>query len=335
MHNTQYVFRFDAGRKIGLGHWYRCLALVEILRHRGVKNIKLLLNKLDPRLKNELLKRHVAFQESDDWGAFETILKEMKAAPRCVLILDTMQTDKSYVQNLLRHVPVITIGGSGEGRNYASVRIDGMIPRPGYSDDFVGEQLFIGPEYLILREEFSRASILATSDNAQRVLVALGGDASGHGFRVTAALHQVKPQLSISVMVGVLAAVPKDLHPKITVMQDLQNPSTVMRNCDIAITGGGMTTYEFLYLGVPVALITFAASQTVSAASFAEHGLAKYLGLVDDEEPLTTRLDRTLRELADPVLRRRLGERGRKLIDGQGGNRVAQIILDMGERERN
>ena len=335
MHNTEYIFRFDVGRKIGLGHWYRCLALVEILRHRGIKDIRLLVNKLDPRLKKELLKRHLAFQESDEWGAFETILKEMKAAPLCVLILDTMETDESYVKNLVRHVPVITIGGSGEGRNYASVRIDGMIPRPGYSDDFVGEQLFIGPEYLILRDSFSETSRVIVADSVHRVLVALGGDASGHGFRVAAALHQVNPQLSISVMVGALAAVPKDLHPKITVMQGLQNLAAVMRNCDIAITGGGMTTYEFLHLGIPVVLITFAASQIVPASSFGEHGLAKYLGLVDDEEPLTTRLDRMLRELADPVLRRRLTEQGRKLIDGQGGKRVAQIILNMGERDRN
>ena len=65
---------------------------------------------------------------------------------------------------------------------------------------------------------------------------------------------------------------------------------------------------------------------------FSRFGTIEYLGLgVDVEEAAI--LEAVRRILAEPEKRRRMGERGRSLVDGYGAARAAEIVLEQAQAQ--
>jgi len=106
----------------------------------------------------------------------------------------------------------------------------------------------------------------------------------------------------------------------------------LMDFCNISISAAGSTTYELAACGVP-ALLVIAADNQVRLAREAEiQGMALNLGWYHelDAARLYSALDSLIN---NQPLREKMARRGQLLIDGQGAQRVAAILVD--EMRRN
>jgi spore coat polysaccharide biosynthesis predicted glycosyltransferase SpsG len=322
------AIRFDADEEIGLGHWYRCVALAKELMRRK-RRVRLLVNNIGAPLQAELRERGLDFCMMPQWtdDAFRRAL-EGDRERGCAIVLDTMNTSAEIVCALQAWTRVITIGGSGPGRDVADVRVDGMIPRPGYADRFVGRALYLGPEYVILREVFTQPVEDVAMGAIRRVFVALGGDAAGAGIRVARLLAAQRPTWLIDVMIGPLADVGLAPPSGATAHRNVANPRPLMERCDLAVCSGGMTTYELARLGKPVILLPQVALQDAPARAFEKAGLGFVIEreLQQDDARFSAALSACVQKMEDLELRRQISATARRLVDGRGLDRVADIV---------
>lgn len=330
------LFRFDAGPEVGMGHWYRCVALADALRKRGVDSVHFLVNRLRPPLQRELQQRGIPYTQSAEWGDPVAVLDALMTFPHARLVLDTMETATTFVIELQHQgIPVLSIGGSGDGRDHVQVRIDGMIPRLGHSSEFSGKRLFLGTEYVILRSHFDEAFPIRTRPAITSILVALGGDASAVGLGLARIVATQMPDSQVNVLMGPLASSSRFDGPSLRTHRGVRNPRPLMEACDVALVSGGMGAYELMRLGRPLLLLPQTSLQETASRAFVQAGVGVLVSREEQatearrKEALTVRL----RQLRDPVVREQLAHNGCKLVDGRGLQRVTEIVWDWSQRQ--
>ena len=104
-----------------------------------------------------------------------------------------------------------------------------------------------------------------------------------------------------------------------------------MLEADLAITGGGQTTYGLAVpTGTPAVAIATAENQLQNLNSLAQAGSLVNAGRLDDPE-LETQFLNQLRKLIDePKTRQQMSRRGREFVDGLGAERLAEVIIREG-----
>jgi len=324
------LFLLEAGERVGLGHWFRCLALMHELQrgHPTIEAISMT-NPLAPELKRSLEHNRIRSVERLARPANQVLDIAEQFGSKCI-VLDILDTDPAFIAALGAALRVISIGGSGSGRDHVHVRIDGMLERPGFSDGFRGERLFAGPDYVILRKPFQDCQPITVRDRITNVLVALGGDAQGHGRIVAGMIGHLDSSVRIRVILGALARRTDEPPPDQTELYyDVADPIPLMRESDLAITSGGMTTYELLRMGIPTLIVAAVEGQVKPALAFEERGVAKYIGRVNEgNTSLLCNLGAACRLLASPKERQLLSDKGRALVDGRGLQRVASLVRE-------
>jgi spore coat polysaccharide biosynthesis predicted glycosyltransferase SpsG len=119
-----------------------------------------------------------------------------------------------------------------------------------------------------------------------------------------------------------------DAEQSIKIHYDVQDMAELMCQCDLAVSAGGSTLYELAAVGVPFvcfsyaenqeALVEYMGRQEVAGCAGAWHKDAG--GTLDSVEALFLKL------YEDSAMRQRYFERERRLIDGQGAARLAEVL---------
>ena len=134
-----------------------------------------------------------------------------------------------------------------------------------------GTRLLLGPEYVLLRKEFAQAPTRSISANVKRVLITVGGmDPHVLTPRLIAWTQEALEGVAIDVVVGPffgedsVAQAEKMAagNPAVAVHRDPAAIRNLMLACDLALTGGGQTTYELAATGTPAVAIRIADNQT-------------------------------------------------------------------------
>lgn len=207
-------------------------------------------------------------------------------------------------------------------------RYDGLLPP--------GAGRLLGPAYALLRPEFSllRQRMPSRSGALQRLLVFLGGSDPGNltgkvleglalaGFaerEIDVVMGSGCPHLE-AVRTSCAALAGCRLHVQTPHMADL------MLGADLMIGASGGVTWERLCLGLPAIIVPVAENQVAVARAVASRRLGIVLENDFDLDP--ARLAALLRRLdGSPSLLRRISERARKFVDGEGVNRVVAALL--------
>lgn len=103
------------------------------------------------------------------------------------------------------------------------------------------------------------------------------------------------------------------------------NVAGILEN-DILIAAFGVSTYEFMHLGMPIISVAHQESNHIASKTIAEKKHAVLdLGMIDDLTP-DKLSDAVQKLISNPGLRRDLSENGKKCVDLNGVQRVAKII---------
>ena len=302
------AIRTDASTDIGTGHVMRCLTLAEALRERG-HEVEFICRSHPGNLQS-----HIAAQRfnvnmlpsptsaADDdalshagWlgcsqqqDAIDTI-EALNGRQTDWLITDHYALDHRWHQSLRGHAQRIMVIDDLADRvhdcdllldqNYVvdmDTRYRGLIPD--------ACRMLTGHRYSLLRQEFLRAREHAqVRRSLNKVLVFFGGvDQHGLTMRALDALQGL--DLEVTVIAGNSNLRADEIEARcadlasVRFHRSVDDMATQILDADLAIGGGGTTTWERCYLGLPAIVITLAENQVPLSEAVAAAGASVLVG---------------------------------------------------------
>lgn len=292
------IIRADASVSIGTGHIMRCLTLAEAVRKQGAEVVFVcrdvtgnycgIIQEKDfevIRLSGEETfdavhdaeQTAIAFDGRPDWliadhyAISEDWERRLRSHAERIMVIDDLadrphDCDVLLDQNLFDDM---------------QHRYDGLVPP--------GCQLFLGPRYALLRDEFitARQTLRERDGIVRRILLFFGGsDPTNETEKALLALsHPAYRNLLVDVVVGSSNPVGDRIRdlcasmPNVAFHRQVSNMAELMVLADLAIGAGGSTTWERCFLGLPTLILIVADNQDIPARATDGAGLAWLAGL--------------------------------------------------------
>lgn len=314
---ANFAFRVDASSRIGTGHVMRCITLANELREYGaechficrahsghmIEKIKMEGHQtvLLPRAQNadtentsqgrKKFTRWLGRPQQDD--ALETIVYLKNISPKW-LVVDHFAIDTAWEQAVKKEIDlkIMVIDGLANRKHDCDLLLDqtfstqagsrwkGLVP--------TACQLFVGPEYALLRPEFVEAckNLQRRSGSIRRILIGFGGvDEPNATVQVIDALEGFTTNdILLEVIVGSDNPHKADIlenysaRERINIHVDPDNIAELMASADLAIGAGGTMTWERCMLRLPSLIISIAENQIALAKALDSISAAVYLG---------------------------------------------------------
>jgi len=343
------AFRVDATARIGTGHLMRCLTLADELAKRGAE-IEFICRKMAKDLAEKILSRnhklyilpatesknesycpHYYWLEAH-WqeDAAQTLLKVQGAD---WLIIDHYALDEKWESILHPHLDkMFVIDDLADRKHNCDLLLDQnyYINAEKRYSELVDEkcELLLTPKYALLREEFAfaRAKLDRIYNKfPNRVLIFFGGvDANNDTGKALEALKDFEGE--VVIVAGVVntnyAALKKLCTSKknFRLFKNVDNMAELMSKADVAIGGGGATSWERATLGLPTLAWPIADNQVKILKDLEKFGAVK---LTKPEN-----LEKDLNALNKDILWR-MSMKAMELCDAEGATRVANKIWSM------
>jgi UDP-2,4-diacetamido-2,4,6-trideoxy-beta-L-altropyranose hydrolase len=336
------LIRADGNPRIGHGHLMRCLALAQHwLERRGPVTFAVAeqVPAFAARLQKEGAGQRLLTVEPGgpaDADATQALASELSAA---WIVCDGYQFDATYQVRLKasgRRLLYVDDYGHCEAYCADLVLNQNLDAEAGpYARRAPGSELLLGSRYTLLRREFVAhpPQPRTVPTRAGRLLITLGGaDPADFTSIALAALAHVD-ELEALVVVGGsnpnrarIDDAARALGERATVVSAVDDMPARMAWADLAVTAGGSTCWELLYMGVPALIVVLADNQVGVAQAVARRGSGVDLGRSDAFD--AARLGAAIAALAgDQPARSAMVEAGQALVDGRGATRVADAML--------
>lgn len=336
-----YLFRFDASTQIGLGHAYRCLALIEYLALHRATQCLIIVKQLPEYLHHKLAEFSatvVTLNDSEDeLTAIEQLSKQYCSQ---LLILDGYQFDQHYRRSLAEMgLKIICFDDTN---SFEKLYCDGLInalpfaSALGYQHTAPNASLLLGLQYSILREEFM-GSYQPPFMQRTKLLINFGGSDPAH---LTLPIIQlllscpqvIKPEDLLVITGGAYLQQDKVSHlcqqAGVEHIHHCQNMAEQLSKCKMAICAPGSMVYELSYCAVPTIFLTIADNQLLSAQAHQKIGWCKVLdGLTKNSVALA--IEQLMALWDDPKALLTMSTIAKSINDGQGVARIIAKIEEM------
>lgn len=333
------LIRADATRDIGTGHVMRCLALAHSWKKQGGEiawvthcDTKKILERIRQNsCKVYELSRHSSLKETIDIIDAES--------PDCV-VLDGYQFDTAYKKGVSEcGIKLLVIDDYAHlDKYYADIILNQNFGADKFKYNALPQTKFLlGTDYVMLRSEFFnyRGYKKEIKNKVENILVTMGGsDAENHTAKMLDALNLLDVSLCIKVPIGannphlnsVKAIADKSKH-NIEIIYDSQDMPALMQWADVAISAGGTTTWELLFMGVPSVLCITTDNQEDIVNSLNREGTVMSLGWLR-QSSCSDIVDILQEVIANKSLRENLNKKGVSIIDCQGARRVVSKVIE-------
>ncbi|MBR5248823.1 MAG: UDP-2,4-diacetamido-2,4,6-trideoxy-beta-L-altropyranose hydrolase [Lachnospiraceae bacterium] len=273
-----------------------------------------------------------------------------------VILVDSYHVTDAYLEALRLYGRVYLMDDMGKN----PYPVDGVINYNAFADKTYYENLYrgrkvvlaIGSEYVPVRPQFLNVPY-EVREQVKEVLITTGG--GDHDNIAAAVLETIqRPGCHYHVIVGQFnpyfsrwkqLELENDL---IHVHHNVTDMASLMRQCDLAVTAGGTTIYELAAIGVPFLCFSYAENQEALTTYIGTEKIAGYCGAYHLKPQETLSCMSTLaelmcedvkageqdtnvngvEELAGVVLRRKVYQREKEMIDGLGAGRIAKLLAE-------
>lgn len=341
------LFRVDGGLEKGLGHLIRSIALAKNLTFSS--NFKIIFaSNYSEILENKIKEAGFSvFYNDNDKSEEKFLLEAINTLKITNVFIDNLhQYSYKFIMKLKEDsdTKVIFLHNSCEGSKQACATIipsahtdKNLLLASGFDE----KKLFIGPEYVIINNkiiDLKKQKKESNFNKVFRIVITTGGsDPKGVLLTLLRYVDETENRdMEIIVLVGegfmhkmelskILNSIGKTSHLKLkTVPYSIKE----LILADIAISTFGVSTYELMYLGIPVLSVAHAIPNAKGSNRLAnKYSAIKDLGLIDNltKEDFAKELFHLMDSLED---REDLVKAGTRLIDGKGMDRVSQILVD-------
>jgi UDP-2,4-diacetamido-2,4,6-trideoxy-beta-L-altropyranose hydrolase len=302
-----------AGTAIGLGHLRRCLALAGALREHGAE------------VSFAIVGDHVG-QDAERFEDVDQAVNALAARRHDVLVVDAYSVHEPHLEKLRGGAATLVVLDDQADRSLpADVVLNASPAAVSLAYRLApGCRRLFGPAFALLARGFAQVSPRVAPPSVAHVLVTLGGsDPRGLTAQIVAALLVALPTVTLDVVIGPLfgeTAIAAGDRVRLH-----HAPSTLlplMAETDLAVTGGGQTTYELAACGIPAVALCLAENQRGNLVPLAAAGT---LIAVDE---LAAIVPAVVALAGDRPRRQQMSEAGRRLVDGRGAERAAASILE-------
>ena len=334
------AIRADGGINIGMGHIQRCLALAQQLKKKKGAGVIFIFQKneiVKEKIEKEgfkgiELKKRISLKE--DLGETSKIIEERNID---ILITDSYKFNQDYLVEIKKKTPfLISIDDLGKFPFPSDIVINQNV----YAQELNCRSLngktkfLLGPNYALLREEFINVKERGIKERVQNILITLGGaDIFNLTPKLLKALDKTEKNFNITVIIGPffknlseIKKMIKKMKKKVNLVINSSSISKLMLSSDLAISGGGITLYELAATGTPTLSFCLANNQLKSIEGMEKKSVTVNLGWGNkfDKEKFRQNFSALCNNFN---LRRRMSQKGQKLVDGKGVQRVTNLIL--------
>jgi UDP-2,4-diacetamido-2,4,6-trideoxy-beta-L-altropyranose hydrolase len=356
------AIRTDASLQIGTGHIMRCLTLADALFERGAQSTFI----CRPHAGNliDMIRQRghaaIALATTDDpftapadpshakwlgtdWATdAEQTRQAMGDQVVDLLVVDHYALDSRWEKILRPQAKrLLAIDDLADRPHDCDMLLDQNLGRQ--AEDYFGlisrkSQTLIGPEYALLRPEFTqrREYSLQRRANPQlkNLLITMGGvDKANATGQVLDALTrcELPDDLCITVVMGPSApwlsqvqALAATMPRPTQVLACVTNMAHLMSESDFCIGAAGVSAWERCTLGLPTIILILAANQRSGAMALQAQGAA---WLADTTKPLRTQL-RSLFAMDElNTALKKMSQDAAKLTNGNGVSKVVELLL--------
>jgi len=337
------AIRADADTQIGIGHVMRCLALAQAWQDAGEHAIFMMgleAPAIEARLRSEGMEVvHLSVQPGSADDATQTAnLARKMGAPW--VVVDGYNFGADYHRIIKdSDLLLLFIDDNGHLEHYCAdiVLNQNLHAHEGlYEKREPYTRLLLGTQYALLRREFLkwRGWKREIPEVGRKVLVTLGGsDPDNVTLKVIQALRQVEMEgLEAVVVVGgsnphyeeLQTAIRDSLFP-IRLENNVTYIPELMAWADVAVSGGGSTSWELAFIGLPNLILILANNQHSIADGLDTAGVAANLGRYDNLSSAQIAQALT-RLLAATMGRAEMARHSQELVDGEGADRVLMQV---------
>lgn len=321
------VIRVDGGDDIGMGHVYRCLTIAAEIESLLNCRIQFVSNPEYSAGIEKIESEGYTVVRADPGGAIDQI----RSLSPDIVFLDVLNTREEDMRTLHdTSAVIINLEDMGAGLEHADLVVNAL-----YESSGENANQFFGPDYLILREEFTDVTT-SIREEVENVLLTFGGsDPLNLSTRVVTALVDHRPDYEFKLVLGPdfsnwdeLDALDPALQDEFEILTNVTDMSELMSWADIAVCSGGRTVYELAATGTPAAVVTQNDRESERMEALASDGIVEFVG--HGERTDASEIVDVVMDLASDYERRReMSERGRELIDGNGIQRIIDIVNDI------
>ncbi|MDU4959264.1 MAG: UDP-2,4-diacetamido-2,4,6-trideoxy-beta-L-altropyranose hydrolase [Sporomusaceae bacterium] len=343
------VIRTDSSRYIGSGHIMRCLTLAEFLRRIGAK-VSFVCRDLPGNVaylveQNGFPVHWLSIADDADWEADAcktAVLVGQGWLPEW-LIVDHYGLDARWERLLRPFVRrVMVIDDLANREHVCNILLDAnfYLQLAARYEKIVppDTRLLLGPQFTLLRSEFSQVERHGQCDGSiKRILAFFGGsDPTNETEKLLAALKYL-PERSFGLDVVVGAGNSRrytiehqcELLENVRFFCQVNNMAELMAQADLAIGAGGTTLWERCYLGLPSIVIAVADNQIETSQALAHVGAIHYLGYHADVS--VKHIATAIRSLlADSAAFLTMARKAKKLVPVNGTEAVVRAMLSVG-----
>ena len=355
------AFRVDASVIMGSGHVMRCLTLAEELVRQGAR-IFFICRTLQGNMCDFLEKKGYTVYRLPYQGEYRAGADRQTIWSGETWQVDAGQT-RLALEEIVDSIDWLIVDHYGLDNQWEKLMrpivenimvIDDLADRQHDCDILLDQNLYfemgkryngllpayckklLGPQYALLRPEFyeARDSLRLRSGNVERVLIFFGGsDPTNETSKALTALQRLpKLKLTVDVVVGSINPhrdqirnLCRDIPGTIYHCQ-VSNMAALMAQADLAIGGGGSTTWERCYLGLPAITLVLAKNQEETSKVVAEAGASMLIGwhTAVSEVDIAEKIIYTVQH---PEVLREMANIGFQLTDASGGERSVETIV--------
>ena len=344
-----YFFRADGNEKIGAGHIMRCLTVADALAEIVPKKEIMFLCSDSSSAGLSLSKGFQATVLNTDFKDMETEISVLKNLPLImgtssnnIFIVDSYFVTNTYLTSLSKFGKVILFDDLGERKypvqgiiNYNISASIGDYEKL-YSNS--GTKLFIGPEFIPVRKEFTDHTFKLNKKVSKILITAGGGDTDNITGQVLDAIYS--PDLCFNLIVGqfnphLQALKEKETLGNVHIYSSVSNMAELICENDLVITAGGSTVYELAALKAPFICFSYAKNQEPLTEFIGSNKLSFYAGAYDkDSVGMLLKLKSAFDILLnDYPLRESISKGLSNLTDGLGAKRLANSIFKFIQEE--
>ena len=337
------IIRADGNTRIGSGHVMRCLALAQGWQDKGGRIVLLMGEEsasLSERWRREGMEAEVIpAHPGSGKDAMETA-DFAKGNGANWIVVDGYQFDAGY-QRIIKEtgLKLLFVDDYGHADHYyADIVLNQNIQAHEglYKKREPYTRLLLGTDYVLLRGEFLkwREYRREIPEVAKKILITMGGsDPDNCTLKVSEALFllQLKDICVIAVVGGnnphyeTLKSRINGAPSPIVLERNVTNMPELMAWADVAISAGGSTVWEILFMGLPNLTIIVAENQRDSVEKLELYNATVNLGSKDDLNPdrISREVERLCRDRAGRV---KMLDGNRSLVDGGGVERVLSAL---------
>lgn len=338
MHNRRFLVCPDTSPDAGLGHLQRCLGLAKAIRDLGVECI------FSPSA-HAVATERISIEgfpvvTGSALDGFDVAITVAAEAACSALIIDSYRLAPSALASMREAgLFVVAIDDLAAFPFISDVVINGAIHAPTLPYVSAGSDttFLLGTSFLLTAQAFSLLPVRSRDGDVGSVLITLGGsDPSSLTGRIIRATEVLPRDVHLDVVVGPFM----DARPIEKAAAACRHDVTLIdgasavgvydavRRADVAVCGGGQTSYELAAAGVPCVGIEVASNQSGSIRGLANAGSLLFAGSANGGRVPAEFTSCLVRLAAAPALRRSMSIEGRRLVDGRGAIRAARATIE-------